>query len=91
MHNLFALSIADSEDPDEMPHYTEFHQGLHCLLRQKLSSEKKLQLYLEIVTCEPSNYTMDHFKFVASIQKEESNSTKRVMLITVSTACLEIL
>ena len=38
MHNLFALSIADSEDPDKMPHYAEFHQGLHCLLRQKQSS-----------------------------------------------------
>ena len=53
MHNLFALSISDSEDPGEIPHYAEFHQGLHCLRRQKQSSEKKLQLYLEIVTCEP--------------------------------------
>ena len=30
-----------------------------------------MQFYLEIITCDPLNYTMDHFKFIASIQKEE--------------------
>ena len=30
-----------------------------------------MQLYLETVTCWPLNFTMDHFKFIASIQKEE--------------------
>ena len=25
-------SLANSEDPDEMPHYAAFHKGLHCLL-----------------------------------------------------------
>ena len=33
-------SLANSEDPDEMPHHAAFHQGLHCLLSQKQSSEK---------------------------------------------------
>ena len=33
--------------------------------------EKTLQFYLEIVTCDPLNYTMDHSKFIASIQKKE--------------------
>ena len=28
-------TIANSEDPDEMPHNAAFHQGLHCLLRQR--------------------------------------------------------
>ena len=23
--------LANSADPDEMPHYVAFHQGLHCL------------------------------------------------------------
>ena len=23
--------VANSADPDEMPHYIAFHQGLHCL------------------------------------------------------------
>ena len=27
-------TMANSEDPDEMPHKAAFHQGLHCLLRQ---------------------------------------------------------
>ena len=35
--------LANSEDPDEMPHNAAFHQGLHNLLRQKGSSENKIQ------------------------------------------------
>ena len=35
MHTLFVIIIADREDPDSMPHNVAFHQGLHCLLRQK--------------------------------------------------------
>ena len=27
--------MANSEDPDEMPHNAAFHQGLHCLLKTK--------------------------------------------------------
>ena len=33
-------TLANSEDPDEMPLHVAFHQGLHCLLSQKRSSEK---------------------------------------------------
>ena len=29
------VSLANSEDPDEMPYNAAFHQGLRCLLRQK--------------------------------------------------------
>ena len=54
-----------------MSHYVAFHQGLHCLLRQKWSSEIKLQFYLEIKASDALNYTMDHSKFIASIQEEE--------------------
>ena len=32
--------LANSEDPDEMLHDATFHQGLHCLLKSKLISEK---------------------------------------------------
>ena len=32
--------MAYSEEPDEMPHNVVFQQGLQCLLRQNLSSEK---------------------------------------------------
>ena len=52
--------LANSEDPDEILHHTAFHQGLHCLLRQKPSSEKEIHNYLEILTCDPSIYIIDH-------------------------------
>ena len=42
------------QDPDEMLQNTTFHQGLHCLLRPKQFSEKKIQYYLEIITFDPS-------------------------------------
>ena len=45
--------------PDEIPHYAAFHQDLHYLLRQKESSEEEIQYYLEIITGDPSIYTMD--------------------------------
>ena len=45
--------LANSEDPDEIPHNAAFHQGLHSLLRQEQSSEKEIQYFLEIITCDP--------------------------------------
>ena len=30
-------TLANSEDPDEMQHNAAFHQGLHCLLRFKMT------------------------------------------------------
>ena len=38
-------TLTKSEDTDEMQHNVAFHQGLHYLLRQKHSSEKKIQFY----------------------------------------------
>ena len=38
-------TLANSEDSDEMPHNVTFHQGLHCKLRQNLSSEKDIQYF----------------------------------------------
>ena len=32
--NFIFTTRANSEDQDEMPHKTAFHQGLHCLLSQ---------------------------------------------------------
>ena len=55
-----------------------FHQRLHCLLRQKLSSEKQKYLYLEIIICHPLNHTMTNPKFTVSNQKEDSISIYRV-------------
>ena len=56
------MTLANSED---------------CLLRQKLSSGKKIQFYFEITTCDLSIYTMDYPKFMISNQKEESISALR--------------
>ena len=36
------------------------HLGLDCLLKQKQSSEKEIQDSLEIITCDPSIYTIDN-------------------------------
>ena len=58
-------TLANSEDPDEMLHNAAFHQGLHCLLRQKQISEKEIHFYFEIITCDPSIYIMDHPRFIA--------------------------
>ena len=33
-------TFTNSEDTDEMLHNAAFHQGLHCLLRLKRSSDK---------------------------------------------------
>ena len=48
-----------SEDPDEMPHHAAFHLGLHYLLRQNRSSRNNTMIS-EIISCDPSMYTMDH-------------------------------
>ena len=53
-------ALANSENSDEIWHNAAFYQGLHCLIRQNLSSEKELQYVLEIITCDPLISTMDH-------------------------------
>ena len=48
-----------------------FHLGLHCMLRQRLSSEKEMQLIRNVLPVTPY-YTMSHPKFILLNQKEES-------------------
>ena len=53
VHPLIATlihTLENSEDPDEMLHNAAFHQGLHCLHRQKQFSEKEIQFYLKIIS-----------------------------------------
>ena len=59
--------LANSEDPDEILHNDAFHQFLHCMLRQKWSSEK-VQYHLEINLL-PLMYTNDFSRFIVSNQK----------------------
>ena len=56
--------MANSEYQDEMPHNAAFHQGLHCLPKQKQSLEKEIQNLLKIIYCDPSIYTTDNSEFI---------------------------
>ena len=47
-------TLENNEDPDEMSHHTVFHQGLYYFLQWK-----KYTIILQIITCDPSIYTMD--------------------------------
>ena len=43
-------TFTNSEDPDEMPHNVALQQDLQCLLKQKRSSDKKIQYFYKIIT-----------------------------------------
>ena len=75
--------FANSEDLNEMPHNAAFHnaafhQGLHCLLRQHRSVEKKYNIFLKIIACDPSTYTMGHPDLTVSNFMGNSIGLKRV-------------
>ena len=46
-------TLENSEDSHEMPHNTQFHQGLHCLLRLKQPTETEVHHNLKTSNCEP--------------------------------------
>ena len=67
-----------------MLHDAAFHQGLHCLLGQNQSSEN------EIITCDPSIYTMDHPDLLVTNLMENSIKLKSVNTIRLRIAvCIE--
>ena len=75
VHPLYTIeslmcTVANFEDPDEMPHKAAFHQGLHCLLRQNRVSVKEMQFYMEIIKFDFSIYSLDHPKFTVSNRGE---------------------
>ena len=53
-------------------------------------SGKKLQFCLEIKTCDPLIYTMDHSKFIASIQMEEFISSFKLLLYSTAKSELHV-
>ena len=67
-----------------MSHSVAFHQCLHCLLRQNTilrernTIEKEIQYFLEIITCDPSIYKMDHPELIVSNFMEKSFHLQRV-------------
>ena len=64
----------NSEDPNEMPHYVAFHQGLHYLLRQREIEIQFSNSYLDVINWDPQIYTVDHPKIIVPNQKDESIS-----------------
>ena len=62
-------TLAVIADQEEMLHNTAFHQGLHCLLRHKRSSEK-MQNHLKIITCNPSIYNGPSQVFLYQTRKK---------------------
>ena len=65
-------SLANSEDPE-----CGISSGSTLYAMTKESSAQEMHFYVEIITCDPSVYTMDHPKFIASNQKEESSRALR--------------
>ena len=53
--------LANSEDPNEMPHFAVFHQSLYALLRY---NRKEDNTFGEIIVYGPSVYIMDHPGFI---------------------------
>ena len=70
--------MINGEYPDEMPRNAAFHQGTHCLLTNNQSSEKEIQYILEIITWDPSIYTMDHPDLIVSHFMKNSTGPKWV-------------
>ena len=46
--NLFISTLANIEDLDKMSNNEVFHQGLHCLRKQKWSSEKEKHYFWKV-------------------------------------------
>ena len=72
-------TLANSEDPDELPHQEAFHKSLHYLLIQKRTSEKELQFLFGNDRLWPLNIYNGPFKvYYVSNQNEESIRDERV-------------
>ena len=55
-------TFINSEDPDEMPHYVSFHQGLYCLLSKKDLQAKKQALPFKNYNLTPQGMYSGLFK-----------------------------
>ena len=55
-------TLADSDDPDTVSHYMAFPLGIHCLLLQKLCSEKEMHFFrIKTVTSDIYNVTPQEY------------------------------
>ena len=67
------IAINSEVSPDEMPHKAALNQGLHCLQFNK----KEIKYFFEIITCNPSLFTMDHPNLTVCGLLETSIGLKR--------------
>ena len=81
--------LANSDDPDEMPHSAAFHLGKLCLLDENNLQRKEIQFLWGIIASDPTIYTMDHPIIIVSNQKEESltHKLKRMSILVVYMSC----
>ena len=63
-------TLANGEDPYVSSRSTLFAKMKTIFKRKKCN----IIINLEIISCDPSLYTMDHLKFIVLNQKEESIS-----------------
>ena len=83
-------TLAHGKDPDEMPHDVAFHQGLH-FAKITLILRERNTIILEIITSDPSIYTMGHPCFMeSSIGLKRVNSKLVVLLFSISDKLLGI-
>ena len=69
-------TLANIVDPDEMPQYVAFHQGL-LFAKLILIFRERNTIFFEIITCDPSIYKMDLSNFMEnSIGPERVNQKK---------------
>ena len=52
----------------------QLSSGSTLFIKTKTIFRERNPIFLKIITCEPSNYTMDHPKFIISTQKLDSIS-----------------
>ena len=60
------MTPKNSEDPDELPHFIR----VYTVCNYK-NNPREIQFYLDIITCYPSVYAMDHSKVIVSNQMVE--------------------
>ena len=68
--NPLTSTFINSEDPDEMQYNAAFHQGLHCLLRLKQSSENEIHHKLTLSIKDPLKYESRVCLYEKSIRKK---------------------
>ena len=82
--NLQMGTLENNEDPDDITHRTAFHQRCTVFLNKIDLQWKKYNIILQIITCDPSIYTLDHPDLTVSNIMENSIYKQRVINVNLS-------